>query len=70
MAFIDKYLPRTAGWLHYRIADISSIAYWAHQEFGVPYYSKRQVHTAKNDIEESLAELRHVWEGVALRQTR
>lgn len=65
MAFIDTYLPATAAWLHYRIADISSIAYWAHQEFGVPYYNKRQVHAARDDIEESLAELRHVREGIA-----
>lgn len=70
MAFIDKYLPETAAWLHYRIADVSAIAYWAHQEFGVPYYEKQRGHTARGDIEESLAELRHIRTAVAASQER
>lgn len=61
MNFIDKYLPLTAGYLHYRSLDISALAFFAHENFGVPYYEKKLAHSASEDLQESLNELRHIY---------
>lgn len=60
MNFIDAYLPKTAAWLHYRFLDATGLAWFAHKNFGIPYFEKRKVHSAVEDIQESLSELRHV----------
>lgn len=64
MNFLDKYLPETAGYLHYRSLDISGLAWYAHENHEVPYYEKKLTHSAEEDIQESLEELRHVYEGL------
>lgn len=70
MNFLDAYLPKSAGYLHYRFLDASGLAWFAHENFGVPYYEKRRTHTAEEDIQESLGELRHVTGSLARRFTR
>lgn len=66
MNFLDAYLPLTADWLHYRSLDVSGLSWFAHSQFGVPYYEKDKsvVHTAVGDINESIKELKHVRESL------
>jgi len=58
--FLDAALPQVAGHLHYRLLDVSGIAYLANEWAGVPYFDKQRTHSALDDIRESLAELRHL----------
>ena len=62
---IAKHLPRTYEWLSYRVIDITSIAKWAQLEFGILPYAKEIAHTALEDIDESMAELRHIRDSIA-----
>lgn len=70
MNFIDAYLPKTAAWLHYRFLDATGLAWFAHKNFGTPYFEKRKVHSAVEDIQESLSELRHVAGALTARPSR
>jgi len=57
--FFDEWLPRSAEHLHYRILDVSSIAFEAHIR-GIPLFPKAETHEAMTDIRESIEELRYL----------
>jgi len=65
--FIDAFLPTTSAHLHYRILDISSIAYEAQIFWGIPYLPKEMRHEAMSDIRESIEELRYLREQTKIR---
>lgn len=60
--FVDKYMPALAGYLHYRMVDVSSLkvlaSLWLPSEkrYAKPEQGK---HDAIFDVEQSIAELRH-----------
>lgn len=59
MDFAREYLPKTHGHLHYRVVDVSSLAYALDSWGVVPgYFEKKKTHDALDDIRESLAEYR------------
>lgn len=60
--FIEHHLPRSFEYLHYRAIDVTSIAMWARHEYGIGWMPKEAKHTAADDIEETLAELRWISE--------
>lgn len=60
MNFLDAHLPKSAAYLHYRFLDASGLAWYAHRNFGVPYFEKKKTHAAIDDINESIGELRHI----------
>lgn len=64
MNFMQANLPKSMAWLHYRFLDATGLAWYAHRNFGVPYYEKKRAHTAEEDIRESLSELAHVHNGI------
>lgn len=57
--FIEKYMPNLNEYLHYRLIDISTVKelkkLWKHE---TEEYPKRETHTALQDINESIEELR------------
>lgn len=54
--FVDRYLPRFAAHLHYRMLDVSSFKIIFQERYDQPF-SKRGTHRALDDIRESIAEL-------------
>lgn len=56
--FINKYFPKFAALLHYRMLDVTSWKIVLNTKYGVRYEKKNQ-HRALDDIKESIAELRH-----------
>ncbi|MEH0110523.1 oligoribonuclease [Tersicoccus sp. MR15.9] len=57
--FTDANLPTTAGHLHYRVVDVSTIAFVAEARGWAPgHFEKKTTHNALDDIRESLAEYR------------
>lgn len=54
--FVDRYLPRFASRLHYRMLDVSSFKI-VHQELYGQSFKKQGTHRALDDIRESIAEL-------------
>lgn len=58
--FIDMFLPSVSNHLHYRILDVSSLAFEAYNVMGITPYVKKELHTARSDIEESIAELAYI----------
>lgn len=54
--FIDKYLPKFAAMLHYRMLDVSSLKLVFEHVFNVKF-KKENKHQALDDIRESIAEL-------------
>lgn len=56
--FIDKYLPKFAARLHYRMLDVSSFKIVFENAFNQKF-KKQNKHEALGDIEESIAEFRH-----------
>lgn len=56
--FVEANLPKTYAFLHYRMADMSSVAGVVQWWFDEGYYPKRKRHAAMDDIRESLAEAR------------
>jgi len=56
--FIDRYWPKVADKLHYRMVDVSSFKVVLRQRFGVSF-DKKGGHRAVDDIRESIAELAH-----------
>jgi oligoribonuclease len=60
MNFLDEHLPSVTAHLHYRMADVSSLAGMAQWWAGVPVFPKDFAHTAMADIRESIAELRYL----------
>jgi oligoribonuclease len=60
--FIDRYMPGLAGYLHYRMVDVSAIKVLAaHWYGGGAQFQKRTngEHDALFDIRNSIAELQH-----------
>lgn len=59
--FIDKYMPALAGYLHYRMVDVSSLKVLASLWYPGAQYDKPRgaQHDALFDIEQSIAELSH-----------
>ncbi len=63
--FMEKYMPRVMGLLHYRIVDVSSIKELVRRWYpAVPPPEKSERHRALDDIKESIAELSHYRRGV------
>jgi oligoribonuclease len=56
--FIDRYLPKFASTLHYRMVDVSSFKEVFRERFAVKY-EKKNAHRALDDLNESIAELEH-----------
>lgn len=56
--FVDRYLPELARRLHYRMLDVSSFKVVFSECFDVRF-QKSGKHLALDDIQESIAELRH-----------
>jgi oligoribonuclease len=55
--FLEAYLPRTYGHLHYRNLDVSSVQEFLLCTFGeFPLFEKKLTHSALADIRESIAE--------------
>ncbi len=57
--FISKYLPNFDQFLHYRMVDVSTIKVLAQRWFPAEKYEKKAQHRAKDDILESIDELRY-----------
>lgn len=55
--FIDKYMPKAAKRLHYRLIDVSSFKEVFREKFGVEV-KKSENHRALEDVHESIAELK------------
>lgn len=56
--FLNKYFPRFASRLHYRMVDVTSFKIIFSTRYGVAY-QKKNTHRAVDDITESIAELKH-----------
>jgi oligoribonuclease len=56
--FIDRYMPRFAEALHYRMIDVSSFKEMLGRR-GVASFRKQQTHRALDDVGESIDELAH-----------
>jgi oligoribonuclease len=59
--FIDRYMPSLAGYLHYRMVDVSSLKVLCQLWYPEAKYEKPKdaQHDALFDIEQSIAELGH-----------
>jgi len=57
--FIDEWLPSVSEHVHYRILDVSSIAFEASVR-GIPPFPKKYRHEAMSDIRETIDELRYL----------
>lgn len=57
-AFIDKYLPEFAKYLHYRMLDVSSFKVLFDARYG-KIFPKPEEHRALGDIRGSIAELKY-----------
>ncbi|RLB61956.1 MAG: oligoribonuclease [Deltaproteobacteria bacterium] len=57
--FLERYMPELAGYLHYRMIDVSSIKELVRRWYGEDRHfpKKRECHRALDDIRESIAEL-------------
>ena len=68
--FLARYMPSLVDYLHYRVIDVSSIkllvANWYDDRFKPP--EGPEVHRARPDIEQSIAELRHYREHAFVRR--
>jgi oligoribonuclease len=59
--FVRAYMPRLDAKLHYRMLDVSALKIVLENKFKTRY-SKKEVHRAMQDVEESIAELRYYLE--------
>jgi len=59
--FLDRYMPALAGYLHYRMVDVSSLKVLVQLWYPTLVYDKPKgaEHDALFDIEQSIAELSH-----------
>lgn len=62
-SFISAYLPKLDEHLHYRSVDVTSIAGLAQNWYGVAF-EKKKTHDARDDIMESINELKFLREKV------
>lgn len=58
--FLEYHFNETYEHLHYRILDISSLAYLLNVKHGVPIFPKKLTHRALDDIKESIAEAKYL----------
>lgn len=56
--FLNHHLPNTAGFLHYRSIDVTGLAILAEAWYNGLVFPKRNTHDAKDDIRESLDQLK------------
>jgi oligoribonuclease len=56
--FIEAYMPKLNALLHYRVIDVSSFKEIFRAKYGITV-EKKDRHRAKDDIHESIAELKH-----------
>ncbi|RME80747.1 MAG: oligoribonuclease, partial [Zetaproteobacteria bacterium] len=56
--FLAAQMPRLEAWLHYRIIDVSTVKELARRWYGLRPPPKRAAHRARDDILESIEELR------------
>jgi oligoribonuclease len=66
--FIDRYLPKFAARLHYRMLDVSSFKIIFEHRLGLKY-KKQNKHRALDDVRESIAELQFYLGYVRLENT-
>ncbi|RTL05877.1 oligoribonuclease [Candidatus Dependentiae bacterium] len=60
--FVQKYLPLTYAYLHYRMIDVSAIKQMVrawYQDNPQAFFTKKEAHRACDDIRESINELLH-----------
>jgi len=60
--FMERYLFRTYNRLDYHMRDVSSLAGFLHDAYGVPWFDKSaftERHSAKSDLQACLAEARY-----------
>ncbi|KAF4676837.1 cleavage and polyadenylation specificity factor subunit 2 [Perkinsus chesapeaki] len=60
--FLEKYMPRFSGYLHYRVLDVSTIKELAKRwdpKALEAFNGKRATHRALEDIQDSINELKH-----------
>lgn len=58
--FLERWMPAVHAHLHYRVIDVSSVKELALRWYpGLERFPKGEAHRARDDIRESLAELRH-----------
>ena len=58
--FLSVHMPSIVNFLHYRIIDVNTIKELCHRWFPVvPDYPKIEPHRSKNDVFESIAELKY-----------
>ncbi len=63
--FLDRWMPAVSAWLHYRVIDVSSVKELALRWYPqLDRFPKGERHRARDDIRESLAELRYYRERV------
>lgn len=60
MNFIEKFFPAFYSRLHYRMLDVSAVAQFAQDFFGIVSPRKKHLHTAAEDIAESIDQLRFI----------
>lgn len=56
--FVDKYMPKFAERLHYRMLDVSSFKIVFNYFYQISYSKKPSLHRALDDIQESINELK------------
>jgi len=60
--FLEKYMPKITGYIHYRLVDVSTIKIltraWYPEKTDQKKDDKKGAHRALDDIRESLAELK------------
>lgn len=66
--FLERDLPRTASWFHYRNIDVSTVKeLWKRWFPGAPEAPrKNEVHRARLDIDDSLSELQFYMDRLAM----
>jgi oligoribonuclease len=63
--FMRRRMPRLEAYLHYRNIDVSTIKELAHRWYpDLGEYEKKKTHRARDDILESIGELRHYKEAI------
>lgn len=58
--FIDEFLPQSSRHLHYRLLDVSSLAFEAYTVRDFEPFHKTFTHSAMSDIRESIEELKYI----------
>lgn len=65
--FLDKYMPALAGYMHYRLLDVSAIKTVVLRYYPSPLHFKKPTlgeHDALTDIRNSIAEFRHYQDAI------